>query len=345
MALANKKTPPRNIINDIEKDRFEKESDTKARLTKEIEALKEIITTKDDIIEDLFTELGKDDELDEFKDKYNDALIQIEKANEKIEHLEKQNNSLKEEITELKEDVKCLVTHVNDQELATYAEKARRKPNDSDTDKDGGENESQCINLVDSGIDVRSLTNLIDDRVAKKVSDYFGPQCRRSSEEEIVQSFFVERTGSTDQPIPDTVGHNSKERDQNIIIHGINEGEDTDTQYLSKFFDTLELDQTGVSVSYRLGKKQNERKRPLKIEMKSIDDKRNVMSRLGRLRYADDNFKKISVTDDYTVEERNEIKRWVMMASEKNTNGTIGDVWKVRGTPKTGMRLICVRHQ
>ena len=68
------------------------------------------------------------------------------------------------------------------------------------------------------------------------------------------------------------------------------------------------------------------------------------MSRLGRLRGAEDDFKKISVTDDYTVAEREEIRRWVKIANEKNMNGNEGYLWKVRGTPKSGMRLTRVKH-
>ena len=67
------------------------------------------------------------------------------------------------------------------------------------------------------------------------------------------------------------------------------------------------------------------------------------MARLGRLRGAEDEFKKISVTDDYTLEEREEIRRWVMIANEKNMNGTKDYVWKARGNPKSGMRLTLVK--
>ena len=55
------------------------------------------------------------------------------------------------------------------------------------------------------------------------------------------------------------------------------------------------------------------------------------MSRLGRLRCAEDDFKKINVTDDYTFAEREEIRRWVKIAKEKNMNGNKDYVWKVRG--------------
>ena len=54
--------------------------------------------------------------------------------------------------------------------------------------------------------------------------------------------------------------------------------------------------------------------------------------------------KKISVTDDYTIEEREEIRRWVNKANDNN-DGMKDYVWTVRGTPKTGIRLvkICIQ--
>ena len=139
--------------------------------------------------------------------------------------------------------------------------------------------------------------------------------------------------------------NNAEKRDQNIIIHGIDERKYTEAQYLAEFFNVLELDLNSMSASHRLGTKQNDRIRPLKIIMKSVKEKGKVMSRLGRLKGADEVFKKISVTDDYTMEEREEIKRWVIMAKEKNMTGTKDYVWKVRGTPKEGMRLALVKHQ
>ena len=39
------------------------------------------------------------------------------------------------------------------------------------------------------------------------------------------------------------------------------------------------------------------------------------------MRGAEDDFKKINVTDDYSVAEREEIRRWVTIAKEKNMNG------------------------
>ena len=52
-------------------------------------------------------------------------------------------------------------------------------------------------------------------------------------------------------------------------------------------------------------------------------------------------FKRISVTDDYTAEERDAIKNKVTEAMNKtDAEGEGVYVWKVRGSPKNGLRLI-----
>ena len=45
--------------------------------------------------------------------------------------------------------------------------------------------------------------------------------------------------------------------------------------------------------------------------MKSDDEKERLMSRLSNLKNSEEKFRKISITDDYTVKEREEIRRWV----------------------------------
>ena len=84
-------------------------------------------------------------------------------------------------------------------------------------------------------------------------------------------------------------------RQQNIIIQGINEGKLTDAQYLAKFCGILEVDHTSLRASHRLRMKKCDKQRLLKIVMKSVEEKENVMARLSRLRAAKDDFRKISV--------------------------------------------------
>ena len=95
-----------------------------------------------------------------------------------------------------------------------------------------------------------------------------------------------------------------------------------------------------ISVT-RIGKIQDGRIRPIKLVMNSLENKNRIMSRLVNLKYAEERFKRLSVKDDYTVEERQLIKIWHQKAEERNTNENT-TMWKVRGTPKNGLRIVKV---
>ena len=144
-------------------------------------------------------------------------------------------------------------------------------------------------------------------------------------------------------------------REKNIVIHGVETGdsgnqEDYDKQYISSFLEVLGADVHPESFT-RLGKPSdasdtNEKKksRPLRICLKTTDDKDTIMRRLPNLRNADDKYRKVSVKDDYTFEEREIIKEWQELANKKNEEENT-DVWKCRGNPKNGMRLIKIKRK
>ena len=67
--------------------------------------------------------------------------------------------------------------------------------------------------------------------------------------------------------------------------------------------------------------------------MNYFDDKHLVMSRLPNLKPAEEQFKKISVKDAYTLSERNLIKYKYQQAQEMNVRDNTTE-WKVRGSPK-----------
>ena len=138
------------------------------------------------------------------------------------------------------------------------------------------------------------------------------------------------------------VEHERHRRENNIIIHGISEnGVDSDEQrraldesYISELFQILGVN---VKPSYitRLGKIENNTKtRPVKIVMTTTTEKEQVMSRLPNLKTAEDKYKRISVKDDYTPEERAMIRSMNDKANELNKAENTTE-WKIRGTPKT----------
>jgi len=72
--------------------------------------------------------------------------------------------------------------------------------------------------------------------------------------------------------------------------------------------------------------------------MDNLSDKESIMSRLSNLKNAEPIYRSVSVRDDYTIEERELVREWVKKAEDKNKEYNT-QAWKVRGTPKNGLRL------
>ena len=135
-----------------------------------------------------------------------------------------------------------------------------------------------------------------------------------------------------------------QKRARNIIIHGAEEiGKSPeevkkgDLEYIKEIFAKIGAEAEPAAIM-RLGeaKKENEpRCRPIKIVMKSNTDKDIVMKNLGRLKGTERYFGKISVKDDYTSNERQQIRMLTQQAI-KQTEESPDKSFKVRGNSKTG---------
>ena len=74
--------------------------------------------------------------------------------------------------------------------------------------------------------------------------------------------------------------------------------------------------------------------------MQSEEHNDRIMANLKELK-GEEQYKGISVTDDYTSKDRNMIKEWIEKAKKANEEEPTESQyeWKVQGTPKNGMRL------
>ena len=137
--------------------------------------------------------------------------------------------------------------------------------------------------------------------------------------------------------------HERKRRAVNIIIHGVPEenveNKDKDNSYVKDLMYNLGVTAKPESI-VRLGRRDEANKsRPIKIRFKNEKEKSNVMTRLSNLKKAEEKFRRISITDDFTIEERQEIRRFVEEAKQKNAVEEGNFFWRVRGSPKTGLQL------
>ncbi len=137
-----------------------------------------------------------------------------------------------------------------------------------------------------------------------------------------------------------------EKRANNIIIYGLSEErvddnvpiEEQDKEFLSSFLETLEVNVVPKQTT-RLGNAQAGKNRPIKVTMKSAADKNKIMSSLNKLKNANEPLRGISVREDYTIEERQLIKSMTEEAKRKNEAENVTH-WKVRGTPKNGLRVV-----
>ena len=126
------------------------------------------------------------------------------------------------------------------------------------------------------------------------------------------------------------------------IIHGcpeaavIQEVKEDDNTYVKELLQIIGVEAIPASTT-RIGKRSEARPRPIKIVMGNQNEKKMIMTSLGNLKNVVEKFKRISVTDDYTAEERDAIKNKDTEARNKSeVEGKGIYIWKVRGSPKTG---------
>jgi len=134
-------------------------------------------------------------------------------------------------------------------------------------------------------------------------------------------------------------------RSPNFIIHnadefGVTENEikKADEEYVNDIVKHLKIKSKPLSV-LRLGKKEEGKQRVLKVVMPNKDTQNKVMANLNKLKGTESTFGKISITNDYTSGERDQIKQKVAEAKELSRLNP-DRIFEVRGDPKNGLRIV-----
>ena len=134
-------------------------------------------------------------------------------------------------------------------------------------------------------------------------------------------------------------------REKNFIVHGLEEiGEQIDSiknndeNTIAKILEVVGVERQMENCT-RLGKQEQNKNRTLKVVMKTKQDKESVLQNLRKLKGTAEVFGKISVTDDFTKNEREQIRRYVKDAEAKSAEDP-DNMYRVRGDPKNGLRLV-----
>ncbi len=130
-------------------------------------------------------------------------------------------------------------------------------------------------------------------------------------------------------------------RESNLIIHRFEESKEplaeARVQHDAEFFDKLCVAALGigkveVNKIIRLGKKNEQNKRPMRVILKNKGDRTKLFRSLRKLKGAEAPFRDISVTADYSQEEQTLIREKVAEAKELSKNEE-GIIYKIRGPP------------
>ena len=131
-----------------------------------------------------------------------------------------------------------------------------------------------------------------------------------------------------------------EKRSKNLIIYNISEEcegnlKKHDEEFVASFLEVIGV-ATLPKLITRLGDPNNKKMRPVRLVMENEEQKDVIMSRLVNLRTAEEMYRKLSIRDDYTLEERELIRTYAEQAKQQNERDNTTE-WKVRGTPKNGL--------
>lgn len=159
----------------------------------------------------------------------------------------------------------------------------------------------------------------------------------------INEDFVVIQKSITETKSRLTEDKDRESRTRNIIIYRVSEasGTNEEKQKLDKEFcknlieDVLEIDFDNQDLTkvIRLGKRVDNKDRPLLIQCKEKSLKNAIMESLFKLKNAESKFKDISVTHDMTKQDRSECKLLVDEAKKKQSEEKGEYIWRVRGNP------------
>ena len=180
-----------------------------------------------------------------------------------------------------------------------------------------------------------------------------------------VDSKFEQVTGDISKvqhTIDETKKNAEEEKDKsnramNLIIYRADEStngnRDEQIQHdkflcLELFKEILETDfvESDIKTMFRIGKKDTSHSttsRPLMVQFKEKSTKNAIMECLNKLKNAPDKYKKLSITHDMTLKEREECKMLVEEAKKKETDSQGEFLFRVRGPPGQ-LKLVRVKR-
>lgn len=132
-------------------------------------------------------------------------------------------------------------------------------------------------------------------------------------------------------------------RSPNIIVHGLTEQETNDDLKWAKDLVRDTHSRVEIKRVTRLGSPSQEKKRPLLVCLSNEREKSTLFGNLCLLKGIE-KYRAVSITEDLTPDERNQLKKLSNQAKERNANNNSeNEKWRVRGNSKNGFFLIKIK--
>ena len=292
----------------------------------------------------------------------------VDTLTEELDNCEGENSKLAQQVKTLEDQHSSLQVLLEERESSLHESEAKlnsmeQTPAASINPTNGAANIEELINKRFDKID-----ESIDAMIERKLAGVLAIPTAGPSNDENAKKLFSAVVGASDSPVNHVTALKSSQnaeliekqeqerRANNIIIHGISEvrsddvsvseqktdengnSPDSDGNFIKSFLEAIEVDVAPKQI-IRLGKKTPDNTRPVKVILKNAEDKEKIMSGLTKLKTAGPGLRGISVRDDYTQEERKLIKTMYEEAKRRNEADNVTH-WKVRGTPKNGLRVV-----
>ena len=326
------------------------------QLTAEVAELRKEVKEKDDIISQLHkhihwveTEMPSHNKKRRFS---NSA--QIEDEDEGMKNLKMENEQLKQQIEELKNSGSA-TTNTTSNQIQTPQENASNSITQSPADimkmiknelSSGFSEIKENVNqLIENKLNKLPPTVTYDD-IPTNSSD--SPTSYASAVGANHVSGNLRSIMMTTKNEEITEQNEKKRRAKNIIIFGKRElsqrfQKDEDEDFVKQLIKDIQIGQVKVKEISRIGEYNREatKDRPMKITVDTEEEQEKIMTNLKNLK-GNEEYRGISIKEDYTLNERQLIRVYVEQAKalnalEKAKRSTT--VYKVRGTPKNGLFL------
>ena len=275
---------------------------------------------------------------------------------EKATELKLQNTHLKQQIKDMEGEHAVLTKKINDHDKSVGSPRTSKKVTERDLLKSIENLLEKKLVIVEERLKqsvIKELDNnkkIMDDKLDTVIKD------NKSYAESVKGSIKVNEAVSSEMTNFKSILEQAKndelieerekqKRSNNFIIHGLEENgtdvdavNNNDAKLINLFFGTINIEARPTKF-YRLGKITPNRNRPLKLEMTNKSERDEVMNNLNCLKGSEEILGKLSVKEDLTKIEREQVQKYVEMAKEKNAEDS-SHHWVVRGTPKNGLRLV-----